>query len=126
MELNDTHCEAVPDAASGEEATLEEPVHGTTPETSVPEQASRTGTLTGYHPAEPSPLIDEDVEIVEPSQSLTEEPAVQEDPEAALHRRVAELRSGATKKSSRKRSSRKSPRRSAYEFRSGRKEVRQN
>lgn len=105
---------------------MEEPVHETTPEMSEPEQESRAGTPSRYRPADQSPHIEEDVDIVEPSQRPTEEPATQEDPEVVLHRRVAELRSGTAKKSSRKRPSRKSPRRNAYEFRSGRKEVRRD
>ncbi|ROW12088.1 hypothetical protein VMCG_00538 [Cytospora schulzeri] len=115
VEQSNSHIEAVPDEAEEEEATQEEHVHETIPEVSEPSRYSREGTPIGYRPADQIIFTDENFETAEPSQWLTEEPATQQEPEVAPHRRVAELRSGAIKKSSRKRSSRKSPRRSGYE-----------
>lgn len=117
--------EAPPGEGLENETTQNRLVHEMTQEMSEGERTSRAGTPFGYHPADHNLPTEEDYRSSEPSQWFSEEPAIQEDPAVAPHKRVAELRSG-TKKSSRKRSSRKSTRRSTYDFRSRCRELRQS
>lgn len=97
------------------------------------EQMSRVETPTEVRPLNQTPPIEDNVNIADASQGPTEASVTQGDayaqpaqPETAPHRRVAELRGSTKKRSSTKKSSKKPPTRSAYDFRSGYKEVRQS